>query len=159
MAREPLPASGPSVFLAGPTPRLGGPVASWRPAALVELTKQWTSSRTLNVLSPESRGGRRAAHYDDQVGWETTARASATVILFWIPRDLTHLPGMTTNVEFGLDVGSGKVVLGCPPDCPDPQRNRYLIYVAREHQAPVRETLAGTVAAALELVTAAPTSP
>ncbi|MFE3560195.1 hypothetical protein ACFXKW_35865 [Streptomyces sp. NPDC059193] len=62
-------------------------------------------------------------------------------------------------MEFGLDVGSGKVVLGCPPDCPDPQRNRYLIYVAGEHQVPVRETLAETVASALQLVAAAPASP
>lgn len=35
-AREPIPASGPSVFLAGPTPTAGD-VPSWRPAAIEEL--------------------------------------------------------------------------------------------------------------------------
>ena len=155
MAREPLPSAGPSVFLAGPTPRLGGPVESWRPAAVAELTAQWHRETPLTVLSPESRGGRRAAHYDDQVEWETAAREHATAILFWIPRDLQALPGFTTNVEFGLDIATGKVALGCPPDCPNPERNRYLIYVAHRHGAPVRETLTDAVAAALGLVHAA----
>ncbi|WP_455569118.1 hypothetical protein [Streptomyces echinatus] len=62
---------------------------------------------------------------------------------------------MTTNVEFGLDVGTGRAVLGCPPDCPSPERNRYLIYVARRHGVPVCTTLTDTVDAALALVAAA----
>ncbi|WP_410614239.1 nucleoside 2-deoxyribosyltransferase domain-containing protein [Amycolatopsis sp. lyj-109] len=152
MAREPIPEAGPSVFLAGPTPRLGDAVPSWRPAAVRELAAQ-RGGRPLTVLSPESRGGKRAAHYDDQVGWETEARARAGAILFWIPRDMVSMPGMTTNVEFGLDVTTGRAVLGCPPDCANPERNRYLIYVAHRHGVPVSETLAGTVAAALSIVT------
>ncbi|MFJ5122941.1 nucleoside 2-deoxyribosyltransferase domain-containing protein [Kitasatospora sp. NPDC088548] len=156
MAREPLPTHGPSVFLAGPTPRLGGPVDSWRPAAVAELGAQWAGPGPLTVLSPESRGGRRAAHYDDQVEWETAARAAADAILFWIPRDLTTMPGFTTNVEFGLDIATGRVVLGCPPDCAAPERNRYLIWVAHRHGAPVRDTLSDTVAAALALTSSRP---
>lgn len=154
MAREPIPAAGAAVFLAGPTPRLGGEVPSWRPAAVNELATQWAGTQPLTVLSPESRDGKRAEHYDDQVDWETDARARATAILFWIPRDMTSMPGMTTNIEFGLDVGTGRAVLGCPPDCPNPERNRYLIYVARRHGVPVCETLADTVAAALAIVEA-----
>lgn len=150
-AREPLPTSGPSVFLAGPTPRRGDDVESWRPAALDELAAQWTGEQPLTVMTPESRGGKRADHYDDQVGWETDARAAADTVLFWIPRDLRALPGFTTNVEFGLDAASGRAVLGCPPDCPNPERNRYLIYVARRHGVPVCETLRDTVHAALTL--------
>ncbi|MFF9733689.1 NUDIX domain-containing protein [Streptomyces albidoflavus] len=152
-ARESLPASGPSVFLAGPTPRAGGDVPSWRPAAIEELAARWTGEQSLTVLTPESRGGIRAKHYDDQVGWETEARASADAILFWIPRDLETLPGFTTNVEFGLDIATGKVVLGCPSNCPNPERNRYLIWVAEQHGAPVRDKLADTVDAALDIVT------
>jgi hypothetical protein len=72
--------------------------------------------------------------------------------LFWIPRDLRTLPGFTTNVEFGLDVTTGRAVLGCPPDCPNPERNRYLIWLARRHGVPVTETLKGTVAAALAIL-------
>ena len=151
-AREAIPTDGPSVFLAGPTPRAGDDVESWRPAAIAELSKMWAGDKPLTVLTPESRGGIRAKHYDDQVGWETKARAQATSILFWIPRDLKTMPGMTTNVEFGLDIPTGRVVLGCPPDCPNPERNRYLIWVAKQYGAPVCDTLEDTVATALTMV-------
>ncbi|MGW6741673.1 nucleoside 2-deoxyribosyltransferase domain-containing protein [Streptomyces sp. NPDC055025] len=152
MAREPIPA-GPTVFLAGPTPDKSAPVPSWRPEALALITGQWTGPEPLTVLTPESRDGVRAEHYEQQADWETEARASATAILFWIPRDMRTMPGMTTNVEFGLDVATGRAVLGCPPDCPNPERNRYLIYVARRHGIPVCDTLPATAAAALGLVT------
>ncbi|MFC7387177.1 nucleoside 2-deoxyribosyltransferase domain-containing protein [Sphaerisporangium rhizosphaerae] len=150
-AREPIPTAGPSVFLAGPTPRTGT-VPSWRPAAIAELDAQWTGPQPLTVLIPESRGGQRAACYDDQVGWETEARATADAIAFWIPRDLADLPGFTTNVEFGLDVTTGRAVLGCPPHCPNPERNRYLIWVAHHHGVPVCDTLPATITAALALI-------
>ncbi|MFE7675792.1 nucleoside 2-deoxyribosyltransferase domain-containing protein [Streptomyces albidoflavus] len=156
MAREPLSA-GPSVFLAGPTPDKSAPVPSWRPEATRLLGERWTGQTPLTVLSPESRNGERADRYETQVDWETDARATASAIMFWIPRDLRTLPGMTTNVEFGLDVSSGRAVLGCPPDCPNPERNRYLIYVASRHGVPVRTTLTDTTAAALTLIAAAGT--
>jgi diadenosine tetraphosphate (Ap4A) HIT family hydrolase len=150
-AREPVP-DGPSVFLAGPTPDARAPVPSWRPDAIAALAEQWTGAEPLIVLSPESRGGVPADRYEDQVAWETQARAAATAIAFWIPRDMATLPGMTTNVEFGLDVGTGRAVLGCPPDCPNPERNRYLIYIAHRHDIPVRTTLDDTITAALAIV-------
>lgn len=156
MAREPIPA-GPSVFLAGPSPDKRAPVPSWRPEAARLLADRWTGEQPLAVLSPESRNGERADRYETQVNWETDAREAATAILFWLPRDMRTLPGMTTNVEFGLDVRSGRAVLGCPPDCPSPERNRYLIHVAHRHAVPVCTTLADTAAAALALVTAADT--
>lgn len=136
------------MFLAGPTPRRDD-VPSWRPAAIEVLIERWRGPQELVVFSPESRGGLRAVDYDDQVAWETEARAVADAILFWIPRDLATMPGFTTNVEFGLDVTTGRAVLGCPPDCPNPERNRYLIWVARRHGVPVHDTLDDTVAAAL----------
>jgi diadenosine tetraphosphate (Ap4A) HIT family hydrolase len=155
MAREPIPAVGPTVFLAGPTPDKSAPVPSWRPEALRVLAEQWTGPQPLTVLSPESRNGQRADRYETQVDWETEARAAATAILFWIPRDMRTMPGMTTNVEFGLDVATGRAVLGVPVNCPNPERNRYLAYVARRHGVPVCETLADTVTEALALVVAA----
>lgn len=153
-AREPLPAVGPSVFLAGPTPREVA-VASWRPGAIRELEAGWSGPEPLTVLTPESRGGRRAKEYHDQVDWEARALDAATAILFWIPRDLRTLPGFTTNVEFGLYARSGRVVLGAPPECPNPERNRYLVWVAQRYGVPVFETLPATVAGALCLVDAA----
>ncbi len=154
MAREPIPA-GPRVFLAGPTPDKSAPVPSWRPEAARLLARQWTGEQPLTVLSPESRHGERAERYEDQVDWETDARAGADAILFWIPRDMRTMPGMTTNVEFGLGVSTGRAVLGVPADCPNPERNRYLAYVARRHGVPVCETLDDTVTQALALVAAA----
>ncbi|WP_083737366.1 nucleoside 2-deoxyribosyltransferase domain-containing protein [Amycolatopsis keratiniphila] len=153
-AREPLPAAAaPSVFLAGPTAVAGGPVPSWRPAALELLGQCWREPEPLVVLTPENPV--RAARYRDQFEWENAARAVATVVLFWIPRDLVHMPGMTTNVEFGHDVAAGRtVVLGCPPDCPDPRRNRYLIHLGRAYGMPVCATLPDTVEAAASLAAA-----
>lgn len=143
--------AGPSVFLAGPTPR-AETVPSWRPDAIAAIEAAWTGARPLTVLTPESRGGKRAAEYHDQVEWEAAGLDSASAILFWIPRDIATLPGFTTNVEFGLHVRSGRVVLGCPPDCPSPERNRYLIWTAKRYGAPVFDTLTATVKGALALV-------
>jgi hypothetical protein len=154
-SRSPLPEHGPTVFLAGPTPKAAG-VSSWRPAAIELISARWTAPQTLSVLSPEDTDFRYDKHFDAQVDWETDARARADVILFWIPRDVRAMPGFTTNVEFGLDVATvpERVVLGCPPDCPSPTQNRYLINVAKRRGVPVLSTLAETVTAALALVTA-----
>lgn len=151
MAREEIP-NGPSVFLAGPTPERRSAVPSWRPAAVNELAAQWTGTTPLTVFNPESRHGIRADTYAQQVDWETATRAAAGAIMFWIPRDMVTMPAMTTNVEFGLDASSGRAVLGVPPRCANPERNRYLVYVAGRFGVPVRETLADTVTAALDLV-------
>lgn len=155
-AREPLPAVGVSIFLAGPTPRTGE-VPSWRPDAIAELARQWEGQPgELVVLTPESRGGVRARHYDDQVNWEVKARRVADAILYWVPRDMTVLPGMTTNVEFGADVSTGRAVLGASADCPDARRNLYLIRLARRYRTPVRTSLPGTVTGAIEVATRFP---
>jgi hypothetical protein len=55
-------------------------------------------------------------------------------------------------VEFGFVARSGRTVLGCPPDCPNPERNRYLIRLARKLGIPVTETMADTVGAAMEII-------
>lgn len=139
-----------SIFLAGPTPR-SPEVPSWRPGAIRLLAQTWIGPGPLVVYNPEPLGP--PENLDEQYGWETQARAAATVIAFWIPRDMKTMPGMTTNVEFGFDVAAGRtVVLGCPPDCPDARRNRYLIHLARARGVPVCETLAETMGMALEMV-------
>ncbi|ATY16960.1 hypothetical protein CU254_40925 (plasmid) [Amycolatopsis sp. AA4] len=154
-AREPLPGPDePSVFLAGPTATAEGPVPSWRPEALDLLDRLWLQPEPLAVVTPENPV--RARRYEDQFTWENASREHANAILFWIPRDMTYMPGMTTNVEFGYDVAAGRtVVLGCPPDCPDPRRNKYLVHLARAHGVPVRTTLRETVQTATELVVGA----
>jgi hypothetical protein len=147
-AQQPIPA-GPSVFLAGPTPRDGG-VSSWRLDMVAELEKVWPRPG-LAVLVPEPQSGVWTSDYDRQTSWEWAALDTASVILFWVPRDVQTMPGFTTNVEFGLYAGSGRVVLGVPPGCPNPERNRYLVAVAGRFGIPVCETMPDTAAAALKL--------
>lgn len=108
-----------------------------------------TEAGVPTVLTPESFEGIRADTYQQQFTWELAARQVAKVILYWIPRDMVSLPGLTTNVEFGYDVASARnVVLGAPPDCPNPERNRYLVALARTHSVPVCATLEEAVATA-----------
>jgi hypothetical protein len=133
----------PSIFLAGPTPRTDQ-VVSWRRQALQILRQIGFSGA---VLIPERRDWVSSFDYIDQVEWEFTCLEAATVIAFWIPRDLVSLPGFTTNVEFGRYVGSGKLVYGRPASAP---KNRYLdwLYHKLTGESPC-ETLDGALRAAV----------
>ena len=57
----------------------------------------------------------------------------ADALMFWIPRRLWDLPGLTTNLEWGVWHQSGKVVLGAPPGTP---KMRYLRHYADRAGAP-----------------------
>ena len=65
---------------------------------------------------PEPHNGRWREGYEDQLTWEDDALNRADVILFWIPRDLHTLPGLTTNDEFGYWKGRdpARLILGTP---------------------------------------------
>lgn len=106
-AREPL---AKSIFLAGPTPR-DSETKSWRPDALSILEAIGFGGK---VFVPEDRNAERHFEYDDQVHWEWAAINQATVVVFWVPRELKKMPAFVTNVEFGLLASSGKVLLGAP---------------------------------------------
>jgi 8-oxo-dGTP pyrophosphatase MutT (NUDIX family) len=137
-----------SVFLAGPTPR-DPAVASWRPGALALLRAGWRAPGRLVVFVPEAPGGGWSGAWAAQVAWEDAWLNACDVVAFWVPRDPATLPGLTTNVEWGRWESSGKAVLGAPPDAP---ATRYLRHYAGVHGAPVADTLAATVAAALRAV-------
>jgi calcineurin-like phosphoesterase family protein len=106
-----------SIFLAGPTHRiLSGmppPPRSWRFSALEILE---TLGYTGNVYVPEWRDSIKPFGwtYSRQLDWENVCLANASVILFWIPREMNLLPALTTNIEFGEWVKSGKIVVGAP---------------------------------------------
>lgn len=123
-AKEDLPTEViKSIMLCGPTPR-DKETKSWRPEALKLLKDLGFDG---HVFVPEPRDGKVFGDYVDQVEWETSALNMADIIVFWIPRDLKTLPGLTTNVEFGVWADSGKVVLGTPPDA---QKVQYLQHMA-----------------------------
>jgi 8-oxo-dGTP pyrophosphatase MutT (NUDIX family) len=145
-AREDLPSTVTrSLFLAGPTPR-SPDVPSWRPAALAELARQGFDD---TVFVPEPRGGVWADGYADQIAWEEDALNRADAILFWVPRDMRTLPGLTTNVEWGTWASSGKVVLGAPPGA---EHMAYLLHYADQYRVPVAADLPSAVAAAIRLI-------
>lgn len=83
---------------------------------------------------------------DKQIQWEWEALGQATVVVFWVPRDLSCLPGFTTNTEFGLLAASSKLVLGFPPGA---AKMRYLDRLAQRYALPVFSTLRETLQAAV----------
>jgi len=97
-----------SVFLAGPSPR-NSETESWRPKA-IDILKSLNYSG--DVFAPEPFGG----SFEFQLGWELRALQDVEVIVFWVPRYMPKMPGLTTNVEFGMFLNSGKIIYGRPDD-------------------------------------------
>ncbi len=117
---EPFPADEckHSVFLAGPSPRDTG-VTSWRIEAIQQLRELGYQGRVFvpqGRASIEGASGPEVFDYDNQVDWEKTGLRQADVILFWVPRKLPEMPGLTTNVEFGFWIATSpeRVLYGRP---------------------------------------------
>lgn len=89
-----------SVFLAGPTSRDNNFNTSWRKEALAMFEKAGFNG---TVCIPEFSNMRTFTEedWDKQVKWEWTLLDNADCILFWVPRDMNGMPGLTTNLEFG----------------------------------------------------------
>lgn len=140
-ALEPIPKS---IFLAGPTPRPPKPgqdkVPSWRPEAVRMLRDDL--GFTGSVFVPESPDGEPHDNYDHQLPWEWEGLNQATIVAFWIPRVLETMPAMTTNVEFGMLVNSGKMVLGAPPEA---AKMTYLKELAKRYNVCIFDNLHDTL--------------
>lgn len=134
-----------SIFLAGPTPRNedGNP---WRQVALKILEEKGYDGV---VFIPEPRDGKWHKEYDRQVDWEDICLNVADCILFWIPRDLKHMPAFTTNIEWGRWENSGKLVLGYPKEA---EKMSYIDLYARKEKISIFETLPDTLQAAINMV-------
>ena len=132
----------PSIFLAGPSPR-GQENYNWRPEAL-----EYLKNRRFKgvVFVPLPRDGVWLENWDAQAQWEVDYLDRSTVIAFWVPRDMQHLPGLTTNIEFGLYAQSGKAVLGYPKSA---SYTRYMHFTAERFNIPVFHTLRETLGEAL----------
>lgn len=139
MTEEPPESFTKSLFLVGPSPRKAED-GNWRPAAIDQLEQAGYDGV---VFIPLPRDGDWSHGFDNQVGWETMALNHADVIAAWVPRDMTvtrdvkmgesaekamKLPALTTNVEFGLHVHSGKLMMGFPQGTP---KMRYLDWHAQ----------------------------
>ena len=107
-----------SIFLAGPSPR-GMIKDEWRHEALLILSN-YNYQGTVFIPIPKDLfyGNRKLSEphdYTDQLSWEVDCRKIADKIVFWIPRDIKNgFPGFTTNVEFGEDLNTGRVMYGRP---------------------------------------------
>lgn len=108
-----------SIFLAGPTPRTPD-IKSWRTDACKYIQEKEFDGI---VYVPEYSSWRPLENYLNQVEWEREALSNASVILFWIPRELPDMPGFTTNVEFGYWIHTGKIIYGRPNES---RKNGYL---------------------------------
>lgn len=115
-----------SIFLAGPSPR-DLDTHDWRTDA-VDILKKLNFKGEVLIPIPRKtffkKGKNSNFNYINQIDWECNARQVADKIIFWIPRDVENkLPGFTTNVEFGEDLSSGKIIYGRPDNA---QKCRYL---------------------------------
>lgn len=129
----------PWIFLAGPTPR-DGTIERWRSQALLILEHHALERNLGTVLIPEDEDFENfdPVTIDGQVDWEWKGLAAADAILFWVPRNMETLPGLTTNVEFGMQAKSRKVVLGYPEDA---EHCGYLDRIARKEHMLVTHDL------------------
>ena len=111
---------------------------SWRPEALRLLAARGFTGA---VFVPEPRDGAWTRDYDGQIEWEEAHLHMADVVLFWLPRELGSMPGLTTNDEWGAHKYSGKVVFGAPPGA---AKVRYQQYYAGRLHIPGGDSLAAT---------------
>lgn len=135
------------MFLVGPTPRTAE-TQSWRPDAVRALAAAGYQGV---IVIPEPRPGTAFTPemWAAQTVWETLWLDRADVILAWVPREMRTMPALTTNIEFGERLTSGRMVFGAPDGAASV---RYLFARAETVGLPTARTLDGTVAAALALL-------
>jgi 8-oxo-dGTP pyrophosphatase MutT (NUDIX family) len=150
---QPLPKSiQKSIFLAGPSPRHKN-IHDWKKDALTIFEKlRYDGTIFLPVPKNKFYGSDDDKNwtYDNQISWECKARSLADLILFWIPRDIEHgMPGFTTNIEFGEDLHSGKILYGRPNNA---EKCRYLDYRILETQTTIYTDLESIIQQAISLL-------
>lgn len=108
-----------SIFLAGPVPR-NSSVESWRNEA-IDILKKYNFNGLVYI--PECEKFHNIEGDIDQMLWDREALTNATAILMWIPRNMKTMPALTSNIEFGYYLNSGKFFYGRPNDS---EYNEYL---------------------------------
>src|ERR1035438_21765 len=146
-----------SIFLAGPSPRSRAQI-DWRPQALAHLVRAGFDG-TVFIPAPEDtfygRGAPEKWSYDQQIVWECRSRQMADLIVFWVPRDIAGgMPAFTTNIEFGEDLSSGKILYGRPDNA---EKCRYLDERFRGQPHPIFTDLGQLLDKAISLLGAGAT--
>lgn len=134
-----------TLFLAGPSPR-DSSHPNWRIEALRILEKGGYDG---HVFVPLPRDGKFPENYEAQVDWEQEAMKRSDVVLFWVPRKLSTLPGFSTNVEFGQKCRDRNVVLGYPRDS---EKTRYLGIIAENNLINFSDSLADAIRVSIEMI-------
>lgn len=119
-----------SIFLAGPTPRDNSP--SWRIEAC-ELLKDFDDV----IFIPEYKNNIQR-DYDEQMKWELNAMKRSDIILFWFEAEKEHMPALTTRVELGYQLHSGKVIFGAPANA---YKSTYIEKLATQYNIKIHRTL------------------
>jgi 8-oxo-dGTP pyrophosphatase MutT (NUDIX family) len=148
MMEDPPHAYYRSAFLYGPSTR--GKGLSWRPRAVEELLRAGFTRGVIYI--PEMRDGSvptSPSEKEAAMAWEDKNSTRADCKFFWVPRDMKKMPALTTNVEFGREENSGRLVYGDPPEA---ERNDYLHFHARRNWVPMYSTLEGTARAAVGML-------
>ena len=144
-----------SIFLAGPSPR-DKDIVDWRHEALSYLgSSSMNYDGTVFIPIPEQRFYGTNQNpltwtYDNQISWECECRHVTDLIVFWVPRHVDgKMPAFTTNVEFGEDLHSGKIVYGRPENA---EKCDYLDQRMQEIKLPVFISLENTLDHAVSLL-------
>lgn len=99
-----------AIFLAGPTPRKEGEI-SWR----IEACKFLEENGFDGVVHvPEYSSWKPRGELDDQANWERKSMENSSIIVFWVPRVIPDMLGLTTNLEIGYWIHTGRVIYGRP---------------------------------------------
>lgn len=138
----------PMIFLAGPTYRNAKTVMrdSWRHEA-ISLFKD----ENITLVVPQFKAGIKPDNWSfkKQIEWQTRYLVKSNLILFWIPREMKYLPGLTTNIEIGQWMHSGKIIVGAPTSA---VRNEYLKQRLIKYEIPWYDKLSQLVNRAISMI-------
>lgn len=144
----------PSVFLAGPSPRGRGAgfPDDWRDEAFQYFQNDYLFNKIDGQLFVPRPTIGNAPSYDGQIEWELHHLSMADVIMFWVPRKAPDMMGLTTNVEFGFTVKTGRIVYGRPDGA---LQTRYLDHLYKKFKGKdPKTTLEETAQAAMTMAIA-----
>lgn len=139
-----------SIFLAGCSYRDGSLNSmSWRrEIELIIQQKEVETSVEFTLIIPEMNPNIPLyLTSEDIYRWETFMLSRSSSILFWIPRDMQDLPGLTTNIEFGEWMSKEGVFVGYPDDA---EKNGSIKVRCEHYNKVIHNNLYGLVQAVID---------